>query len=147
MAAQQGDKVKVHYTGKFDDGTVFDSSEGSEPLEFTIGEGQVIPGFEKAVVGMSTGEKKTEKIPADNAYGPYMEEMVLKVDRKQVPADLDPQVGDQLAIQNPEGHAIPVIITDVDDDSITLDANHPLAGQDLTFEIELVEIGSKLITL
>jgi peptidylprolyl isomerase len=145
--AQQGDKVKVHYTGKFDDGTVFDSSEGSQPLEFTIGEGQVIPGFEKAVVGMNPGDKKTEKIPADDAYGPYMQEMVLKVDRQQVPPDLNPQVGDQLAIQSPEGHPIPVIITDVDDSTVTLDANHPLAGQDLTFEIELVEIGSKLITL
>jgi peptidylprolyl isomerase len=145
--AQAGDKVRVHYTGKFDDGTVFDSSQGGAPLEFTIGEGQVIPGFEKAVVGMNPGDKKTEKIPADNAYGPYMEEMVLKVERNQVPADFDPKIGDQLAIQNPEGQAIPVIITDVDDENITLDANHPLAGQDLTFEIELVEIGSKLITL
>jgi peptidylprolyl isomerase len=143
--AQQGDKVKVHYTGKFDDGTVFDSSAGQQPLEFTIGEGQVIPGFENAVIGMNPGDKKSATIPAGDAYGEYMDEMVLTVERNQLPPELQPEVGQQLQIRNPDGQAIPVIITDVTDSTITLDANHPLAGQDLTFDIELVEIGSKLI--
>jgi peptidylprolyl isomerase len=145
--AQRGDKVKVHYTGRFEDGTIFDSSEGQAPLEFTIGEGQVIPGFENAVIGMNPGDKKTEKIPADQAYGDHSDDMIVTVDRDQIPLDIMPEVGQQLQLHNPSGQAIPVIVTDVSDSSITLDANHPLAGQDLTFDIELVSIGSKLITL
>lgn len=143
--AQQGDKVKVHYTGKFDDGTVFDSSEGREPLEFTIGEGQVIPGFETAVVGMNPGDKRTETIPAEQAYGPRMNEMVIQIDRQQVPPDLNPEVGQELHIRNAAGEAIPVVVADVSESTVTLDANHPLAGHDLIFDIELVEIGSRLI--
>jgi peptidylprolyl isomerase len=138
--AQQGDTVKVHYTGKLDDGTVFDSSANGDPLEFTIGSGNIIPGFEKAVVGMSPGDSKTELIPVDDAYGPHREEMVLVVDRAQMPNDLDPEIGQQLQIQQPSGQAIPVVITDISEAEVTLDANHPLAGEDLTFDIQLVEI-------
>lgn len=140
VQAQQGNTVKVHYTGKLEDGTVFDSSENGDPLEFTIGSGNVIPGFEKAVVGMSLGDSKTEVIPVDDAYGPHREEMVLVVDRTQMPTDLEPEIGQQLQIQQPSGQAIPVVITDVSDSEVTLDANHPLAGEELTFDIQLVEV-------
>jgi peptidylprolyl isomerase len=140
VQAKQGDAVAVHYTGKLDDGTVFDSSEGREPLEFSIGGGNVIPGFEEAVLGMSPGESKTATIPADDAYGPYYEERVLVVDREQMPADMPVDVGLQLQIQQQGGMVIPVVITDVTGSQVTLDANHPLAGEDLTFEIQLVSI-------
>ncbi len=139
--AKHGDTVKVHYTGKLDDGTVFDSSTNREPLEFTIGAGNIIPGFEKAVVGMAQGESKTEVIPIEQAYGPYMEEMVVTIDRQQMPAEIEPQVGQQLHIQQPDGQLLPVMVTDVSDSTVTLDANHPLAGENLTFDIQLVEIG------
>ncbi|UBF25651.1 peptidylprolyl isomerase [Kovacikia minuta CCNUW1] len=138
--AKSGDTVKVHYTGKLEDGTEFDSSRDRDPLEFTIGEGNIIPGFEKAVVGMSLGESKTEIIPTEQAYGPYQEEMVVTIDRKQMPAEIAPEVGQQLHIQQPNGQVLPVIITDVSDATVTLDANHPLAGENLTFDIQLVEI-------
>ncbi|NJP11865.1 MAG: peptidylprolyl isomerase [Leptolyngbyaceae cyanobacterium RU_5_1] len=138
--AKTGDTVRVHYTGKLDDGTVFDSSVERDPLEFTIGSGAIIPGFEQAVIGMSPGDSKTELIPTDRAYGPYQEEMVLTVDRQQMPSELQPEVGQQLQLQHPTGEVIPVIITEVSHSTITLDANHPLAGEDLTFDISLVEI-------
>lgn len=138
--AKFGDTVKVHYTGRLEDGTVFDSSLSGDPLEFTIGEGMIIPGFEQAVVGMSPGDSKTEHIPVDQAYGPHREEMVVVVDRAQMPQELEPEVGQQLQIQQPTGQAIPVIVTDVSTAEVTLDANHPLAGEDLTFDIQLVEI-------
>lgn len=138
--AKFGDTVKVHYTGRLEDGTVFDSSLSGDPLEFTIGEGMIIPGFEQAVVGMSPGDSKTEHISVDQAYGPHREEMVVVVDRAQMPQELEPEVGQQLQIQQPTGQAIPVIVTDVSTSEITLDANHPLAGEDLTFDIQLVEI-------
>jgi peptidylprolyl isomerase len=140
VQAKPGDTVKIHYTGKLDDGTVFDSSADREPLEFTLSGGQVIPGFEQAVVGMAPGESKTEKIPMEQAYGPYRQEMVIQVNREQLPPDLDPEVGLQLQIQQPNGQAIPVLVTEVTNAKVTLDANHPLAGEDLTFDIELVEI-------
>jgi peptidylprolyl isomerase len=140
MGAKRGDTVKVHYTGKLDDGTVFDSSVNQEPLEFTIGTGGIIPGFENAVLGMSPGDSKTEHIPADQAYGPYVEEMVVTVDRQQLPAGIQPEVGQQFQIQQSPDQIIPVIVTDVSDSKVTLDANHPLAGEDLTFDIELVAI-------
>lgn len=140
LQAKPGDTVKIHYTGKLDDGTVFDSSDNREPLEFTINEGQVIPGFEQAVVGMTPGESKTEKIPMHQAYGPHREEMVLEVSREQIPPDLQPEVGQQLQIQQPNGQPVAVFVTDVTDAKVTLDANHPLAGEDLTFDIHLVEI-------
>jgi peptidylprolyl isomerase len=138
--AKHGDTVKVHYTGKLDDGTVFDSSAEREPLEFTIGQGNIIPGFEQAVVGMNLGDSKTEVIPIERAYGPYLEEMVVTIDRQQMPADMDPEIGQQLQIQQPDGQVIPVVITEISGSAVTLDANHPLAGEALTFDIQLVEI-------
>lgn len=140
VQAKPGDTVKIHYTGKLEDGTVFDSSIDREPLEFTLSGGQVIPGFDQAVVGMSPGESKTEIIPMDQAYGPHREEMVIEVNRQQLPLDLEPEVGQQLQVQQENGQAIPVFITDVTESTVTLDANHPLAGEDLTFDIQLVEI-------
>jgi peptidylprolyl isomerase len=140
MQAKHGDTVKVHYTGKLDDGTVFDSSVSQAPLEFTIGSGNIIPGFENAIVGMAPGESKTELIPAEQAYGPYVEEMVVVIDRQQMPPEIEPQVGQQLQIQRSPEQIIPVVVTDVSGSKVTLDANHPLAGEDLTFDIQLVEI-------
>ena len=134
---KNGDTVKVHYTGTLADGTVFDSSLEREPLEFTLGEGQLIPGFEKTVLGMSAGESRTVIIPAEEAYGPYREEMVLEVPRTQLPADMQPQVGMQLQVGEEQGEGMVVQITQVSDTNITLDANHPLAGKDLTFNIQL----------
>lgn len=138
--AKQGDTVKVHYTGKFEDGTVFDTSMNREPLEFTIGEGQLIPGFEKAVVGMEPGQSLTTEVPAAEAYGPYNEEMLLVVGKDQFPEDVNPQVDQQLQVRQADGRTFVVRVTDVSDSEVTLDANHPLAGEDLTFEIELLEI-------
>lgn len=140
MTAKNGDTVKVHYTGKLQDGTVFDSSMSREPLEFAIGSGNIIPGFENAVIGMNPGDSKTETIPAENAYGPHREEMVLVVERGQIPEDVAVEVGQQLQIRQQEGQVIPVIVTDISDSQVTLDANHPLAGEDLVFDIELVGI-------
>jgi len=138
--AKIGDTVKVNYTGTLDDGTVFDSSLRSGPLEFTIGDGQLIPGFENAVIGMTPGETKTQRVLAEDAYGPHADFLVIEVDRRRVPAELDPKVGDRLQLQHPDGRSTPVLVTQVTDTSITLDANHPLAGKDLTFQIELLEI-------
>lgn len=139
---KEGDTVKVHYTGKLsDEGSVFDSSREREPLEFTLGEGQLIPGFEKAVIGMEEGESTTISIPSDDAYGERREDLELEVSKSDLPDNVDPQVGMQLQMQQQEnGQAIPVQITAVEDDYVKLDANHPLAGKDLTFDIELVEL-------
>lgn len=139
--AKAGDNVKVHYTGKLDDGTVFDSSVEREPLQFSLGSGNVIPGFEEAIVGMAPGESKTTQIPPDRAYGPTREELVITVEKEQIPTDLSVEVGQQLQISQNNGQVIPVIVTDVSDSKVTLDANHPLAGQQLTFDIQLVEVG------
>ena len=139
-SAQAGDTVRVHYTGKLDDGTVFDSSAGSDPIEFVIGDHQVIPGFEDGVTGMSIGETKTITIPFDQAYGAYDDELVLDVPRDQFPDHITPEVGEALQLQQPDGNVITVIISEVSDESVTLDANHPLAGEDLTFDLELAEI-------
>jgi peptidylprolyl isomerase len=146
--AQQGDTVRVHYTGTLDDGEVFDSSECSDdgcdcssgPLEFTVGEGQVIPGFEAAVVGMQVGDSKQVKIPMAEAYGPHMEELVGVVEKSHLPEGMEPQVGMQLEVTREDGDTFPVLITEVSDTEVVLDANHPLAGRDLTFDIRLVEI-------
>ena len=135
-----GDKVKVHYTGKLEDGTVFDSSVDHEPLEFTLGEGQVIPGFEKAVVGMNPGETKISTVPAEDAYGPYANERVLAVDRNQFPQHIDPQVGLKLQVNQGDKAPMTVTVAEVSDEKVILDANHPLAGRDLTFDIRLMEI-------
>ncbi len=140
MAAAQGDTVRIHYTGRLDDGTVFDTSEGREPLEFTLGSGQVIPGFEKAVEGMEAGEEKTFTIPADEAYGPHQEDLVLKVPREHLPEGLEPQVGQMLQMQTADGQVFQVKVMEVAEDHMVLDANHPLAGQDLTFDIEVVDV-------
>ena len=138
--AKHSDTVKVHYTGKLEDDTVFDTSVNRDPLQFTIGKGQVIPGFEQAVVGMNPGESKTTKVPVDQAYGPHQKEMVLEVDRKQFPADLKPEVGQEYQIPQAQGRPTVVTITDVSESKIVLDANHPLAGKDLIFDVQLLEV-------
>lgn len=138
--AKNGDTVRVRYTGKFDDGTVFDCSTDRAPLKFVLGMGQVISGFEEAVIGMRAGESKTVKIPADKAYGPRREEMVVSVKRKQFPTYIKPQVGQLLEVRESDRRGILVKVTGVSESDVTLDANHPLAGFDLTFEIELMEI-------
>jgi len=138
--AENGDIVKVHYTGKLENGMIFDTSAKRGPLRFTIGDGQLIPGFEQAVVGMKLGESKSVKVPADKAYGPHCEEMVLVVDQNQLPKHLKLEVGQQLQIPQKDGNKTLVTVTNVSESSVTLDANHPLAGKDLTFDIQLVEI-------
>ena len=138
--AKQGDTVKVHYTGKLEDGTVFDSSLEREPIAFEIGAGQIIPGFEKAVEGMEPGQKTSTVIPAADAYGPHQEEGIVNVERSKLPPDLTPEVGQQLQVQQPNGQPLPVRVVRVEDAEITLDSNHPLAGKDLAFDIELVEV-------
>lgn len=137
---KHGDTVKVHYTGKLDDGSVFDSSVEHAPLQFTVGDGQVIPGFEDTIIGMKPGDSKTTQIPSEQAYGPYRDEMVMVVARDQFPENLNPQVEQQLQIVHENGQAFIVQVIEVSDTDVTLDANHPLAGQDLIFEIQLVEI-------
>ena len=139
---KEGDTVKVHYTGTLTDGTVFDTSAEREPLEFTLGQGQLIPGFEKAVVGMNVGDSTEVEISSDDAYGESREDLVISVPKDQLPDDVEPQVGMQLQVNQQDGQPIPVRITDVGEENLTLDANHPLAGQDLKFEIELVEIAN-----
>ncbi|MEQ8672472.1 MAG: peptidylprolyl isomerase [Aggregatilineales bacterium] len=138
--AKTGDTVRVHYTGTLDDGSVFDSSQGRDPLEFTLGEQRVIPGFESAVDGLAVGNSVTTRIPPDEAYGDRRDDLVLEVERDQFPPDVEPEIGMQLALQQPNGQPVPVTITGLSDEAITLDANHRLAGQALTFNIELVEI-------
>ncbi|TVS17046.1 MAG: peptidylprolyl isomerase [Gammaproteobacteria bacterium] len=138
--AKQGDTVKVHYSGHLDDGTQFDSSRDRDPLEFEVGSGQVIPGFESAVVGMTVGDACTTTIAAAEAYGPRRDELVVDVDRTQLPGDLDLEVGQALQVKDQNDQPFVVHVAAVEDDSVKLDANHPLAGRDLTFEIELVEI-------
>lgn len=138
--AQNGDKVKVHYHGKLRSGETFDSSEGREPLEFTVGSGQVIKGFDDGVTGMQVGDKKTVEINVEDAYGEKSEDMIIEFPKEQFPGDMSPEVGQQLMMSNGSGQSFPVTIMEVRDDSVLLDANHPLAGQDLIFDIELVEI-------
>jgi peptidylprolyl isomerase len=138
--AQQGDKVKVHYHGTLRTGETFDSSEGREPLEFTVGSGQVIKGFDEGVKGMSVGEKKTVEISVGDAYGEKSQDLIIEFPKEQFPDDITPEVGQQLMMSNGSGQSFPVIIKEVKEDSVLLDANHPLAGQDLIFDIELVEI-------
>jgi FKBP-type peptidyl-prolyl cis-trans isomerase 2 len=136
--AKKGDSVKIHYTGKFDDGEIFDSSKGREPLEFTLGSGQVIPGFDTAVEGMQTDEEKTIRIPAAEAYGEINPNLVHEVERAQIPDDIPLEVGGQLQVQGQDGQAFSVTVVALDDTKAKLDANHPLAGKDLTFELQLV---------
>jgi peptidylprolyl isomerase len=138
--AKHGDKVVIHYAGKLADGTVFDSTGGRAAFEFTVGSGTVIPGFDRAVLGMKPGDSKSETIAADEAYGPHRGELVVEVERQHLPAGFEFGVGQQLQVQTPEGHATQVVVIGISDGHVTLDGNHPLAGKDLTFDIELVEI-------
>jgi peptidylprolyl isomerase len=137
---KNGNTVEVNYTGKLTDGTIFDTSAGREPLKFTLGKGEIIPGFEKAVMGMKAGEKKTVTIPATEAYGSYREDLTMEVPRTDLPSNIVPEVGMQLESNQTDGSRFVVTITKVSTATVTIDANHPLAGKDLTFEIELVKI-------
>lgn len=138
--AKEGDTVHIHYTGRLEDGTVFDTSQDRDPLSFTLGEEKVIPGFANAVEGMEEGESKTAEIPSEEAYGPHRDDLLLWVERSQLPADMSVEVGQQLQMQTQDGRTFQASVAQVGDDRVQVDANHPLAGQDLTFEIELVEI-------
>ena len=137
---KNGDTVKVHYTGKLEDGSVFDSSVERDPLEVTLGEGKLIPGFEDAVIGLEVGDKTTASIASADAYGERREDLEVTVERSQLPEDIEPQVGMQLQLNQPNGQPVPVQVTKVEEENIIIDANHPLAGKDLTFDIELIEI-------
>jgi peptidylprolyl isomerase len=138
--AKQGDTVSVHYTGTLSDGTIFDTSADRDPLRFTIGQHRVIPGFENAVVGMDLGESKTVDIPVHEAYGPRDERMITQVARGDIPASVKLALNDRLQVRRQDGGTMVVTVTKISDTNVTLDGNHPLAGQDLTFKIELVEI-------
>lgn len=138
--AKSGDTVRIHYTGTLQDGSVFDSSEDRDPLEFQLGSGQVIPGFDEGVSGMEVGEKKTIEIPCDQAYGPIHPEAMQDVPRAEIPDNIPLELGTQLQMQAPDGQTMMVVVANVTDEKVTLDANHPLAGKDLTFALELVEI-------
>ncbi len=138
---KSGDKVAIHYTGSLTDGSVFDSSEGREPLEFTVGSGQIIPGLDAALPGMKVGDKKKVTIKPADAYGEHNADGVIDVPRSELPDEIPLEVGVQLEMRSPDGRAIPVTITKVTDDTVTMDANHMLAGKDLVFDFELVKIG------
>lgn len=138
--AKEGNTVKVHYTGTLKNGEVFDSSKEKNPLEFTLGEGQLIPGFEKAVIGMSVGDSTTINIPSAEAYGDSREDLIIAVPKDQLPKEIEPQVGMQLQVNQENGQPVPVRIAEITETELKLDANHPLAGEDLTFDIELVNV-------
>ncbi|MDT0641768.1 peptidylprolyl isomerase [Zunongwangia sp. F363] len=138
---KQNDTVKVHYTGKLTDGQVFDSSvQRGEPIEFTLGQGQLIPGFEKGLIDMQVNEKKTINIPKEEAYGEPREELVQEVQKSQLPEDIKPEVGMGLVSKSPDGREMNLVVKDVKEDTIVVDGNHPLAGKDLVFDLEVVEI-------
>lgn len=152
MQAKQGDTVKVNYVARLDDGTIVDTSEEcgcddcdceeeTGPLSLTLGEEEIVPGLEQAIIGMQPGEKKTVRLTADEAYGPYDEELVMEVPTAEFPEDINPEVGQTLELTGDDGESFLVTVTDVSDELVILDANHPLAGKDLTYEVELVEIG------
>ena len=138
--AKHGDTVKAHYTAKLKDGTVYDTSINRHPLQFTIGEGQIIPGFEQAVVGMRPGQSKTVQVPTDKAYGPHREDMVVTVDHSQFPESLEPEVGQTLEITGSDGLRTVATVADVSETRVTFDINHPLAGKELILDIQLIEI-------
>lgn len=138
--AESGKTVKVHYTGKLNDGSMFDTSEGKQPLEFEVGAGQMIPGFEEAILGMEKGEKKTVKINPEDAYGQHREDLVYEIEKAKLPENIEYKVGLPLQSTLADGSKINLIMTEVKDNSVMLDANHPLAGQELTFDIELLEV-------
>jgi FKBP-type peptidyl-prolyl cis-trans isomerase 2 len=139
-AAKEGDKVKVHYTGKLKDGQVFDTSRERDPMEFTVGKGEVIPGFDAMLPGMSPGETKSSDVSSEQAYGNYRPDMIAEVERDKLPKDLDLKVGEKLQLKQPQGPPMIVIVSGLSEKTVTLDGNHPLAGKDLTFEVELLEI-------
>ena len=139
-SAASGNTVRVHYTGTLDDGSVFDSSTERDPIEFIIGDGRMIPGFEKAVTGMNVGDRRTVKIPAEEAYGGHRDELIVKINRSHFPDNIVPVSGLQLSLKSPEGQIVNAVITAVEDETVLLDANHPLAGKDLIFDIELMEV-------
>ncbi|MBJ3762428.1 peptidylprolyl isomerase [Maribius pontilimi] len=138
--AKEGDTISMHYSGSLPDGTQFDSSEGRAPLEFTLGSGMIIPGLDSAIAGMEVGDKKTVTVAPDDAYGAHDPNRVQAVPRDQFPDDLPTEPGTQLQMQTPDGQAVPVMVADATETEVTLDANHPLAGKDLTFAVEIVAI-------
>ena len=138
--AKQGNSVKVHYHGTLNDGTVFDSTYEESPMDFTLGEGEIIPGFEEAVEGMDEGEKKDITVEPERAYGEYNEQGVVQVPRENLPEDIQPEEGMMLQLNTPEDQVVYVTVTEIDDQNVTLDANHPLAGKTLNFNIELIQI-------
>jgi peptidylprolyl isomerase len=138
--ATAGDTVRIHYTGTLQDGSVFDSSDGRDPLEFQLGAGQIIQGLDQAIEGMAAGEQKTVTIPAAEAYGDYQAEARQTIPREQIPADIELEVGTMLQMQTPDGGAVPVQVAEVAEEAVILDANHPLAGKDLTFAVEVVSV-------
>jgi len=138
---KSGDTVSIHYTGTLSDGTTFDSSQGRDPLQFTVGSGQIIPGLDKALPGMTVGDTKTVNVPAEEAYGAADPNARQSVPRDQIPADIPLDPGTQLQVKTPQGQVVNVTVAEVNDEAVVLDANHPLAGKDLTFAIELVSIG------
>lgn len=140
MTAKANDKVKVHYKGTLSNGEIFDTSEGRDPLEFTLGTGQVIPGFDKGIEGMTIDESKTINIPSTNAYGDIRKELIQEVPKTHIPEEIKPEIGLQLMSSTPDGQQIPLVVTEIKDETIIVDANHPLAGKDLTFEVTLVGI-------
>ena len=138
--AKDGDTVKVHYTGKLENGTVFDTSTDRQPLELTLGSAKIIPGFEKGITGMGVGDRKTITVLPEEAYGPSRKELIVDIKKTDLPEDITPAIEKQLQVQQKDGNPIEITITDMDEDTVTLDANHPLAGNTLLFEVELVEI-------
>ena len=138
--ADDGNTVKVHYTGKLEDGTVFDSSKGRDPLEVKLGTNAIIPGFEKGLMGMEVGDKKTITIPSEEGYGPRRDELIMEVDKSAFPENITPEVGLQLQMQREDGQNLPVTIAKIEDEKITLDANFPLAGKTLIFDVEMMEV-------
>ena len=139
-SVQNGNTIKVHYTGRFEDGMIFDSSMGGNPLEFTLGNHEVIPGFEDAALGMTVGDTKTVSIEPKDAYGDYNEGLVVDMPREYFPEEISPEVGMRLIIVDNNGEELPVVVSEIHDESVRLDANHPLAGKKLIFDIELVDI-------
>ena len=137
---KNGDAIKIHYTGKLEDGNVFNDSREGQPLEFIVGGGEVMPGIEKGVIGMEPGDTKTIEIPPEDGFGPRRKELVIEVAKSDLPDQITPTLGQRLKVQHPDGGHIELMITDVKEETITLDANHPLAGQTLIFDLELVEI-------
>jgi peptidylprolyl isomerase len=138
--AKSGDTVKIQYTGRLDDNSVFDTSVDHDPIQLTIGRGRTIPALEEAIIGMETGKSKTIEISAEQAYGAYQKELVHTVNRKVLPAEMEPEIGKRLKATSMDGRAFSVTIKDISEKTVTMDANHPLAGKDLTFDIELIAI-------